>query len=99
MLAHVGYQIVYANDGAEAIDRYLRRWRRRAVRCGHPGLTIPGGMGKEEWRDYGDSPNAKAIVSSRYAHGPIMADYRTTASVEWCQPYRTEELCKVGALQ
>jgi CheY-like chemotaxis protein len=99
ILAHAGYRVGYANDGAEAIDRYLG-----AMEAGDPfdavilDLTIPGGMGGQETLEklLEIAPEAKAIVSSGYAHGPIMADYREHAfKGVIAKPYRTDELCRV----
>ncbi|MGD0844435.1 MAG: ATP-binding protein [Geobacteraceae bacterium] len=99
MLATVGYTVGYADDGAQAIDLYLR-----ARESGEPydliimDLTIPGGMGGVEaiQKLLEIAPDAKAIVSSGYANGPIMADFKEYGfKGVIAKPYRTDELCKV----
>ncbi len=99
MLAAVGYTVGYANDGGEAIDLYIR-----ARESGEPydliimDLTIPGGMGGVETiqKLLEIAPDAKAIVSSGYANGPIMADFKEYGfKGVIAKPYRTDELCKV----
>ena len=99
MLATADYEVGYADDGAEAIDRYLR-----ARESGEPydviimDLTIPGGMGGVEalQKLLEIAPEAKAIVSSGYANGPIMAEFKTYGfKGVIAKPYRTDELCKV----
>ena len=79
MLTSVGYTVGYADDGAVAIDMYIK-----AKEKGYPydavimDLTIPGGMGGMEAikKLLEIAPDAKVIVSSGYANGPIMADYK-----------------------
>lgn len=99
MLATVGYTVGYADDGAQAIDLYIR-----ARESGEPydliimDLTIPGGMGGVETiqKLLEIAPDAKAIVSSGYANGPIMADFKEYGfKGVIAKPYRTDELCKV----
>jgi PAS domain S-box-containing protein len=99
MLRHLGYSVDLSADGSEALEKY-----RRALESGSPydavimDLTVPGGMGGEEATcellkiDSG----AKAIVSSGYAHGPIMANYRQYGFVDVIvKPYKIDELGKV----
>lgn len=78
MLIQLGYEPHTANDGEEAIARYLQ-----AQKDGQPfdlvimDLTVPGGMGGKEAiaRLLALDPRAKAIVSSGYANDPIMANF------------------------
>lgn len=99
MLATVGYEVRFAEDGGEAIEKYLK-----AREAGEPyaailmDLTIPGGMGGMDamQKILEIDPDAKGIVSSGYAHGPIMADFKTYGfKGVIAKPYRTDELCKV----
>ncbi len=99
ILNHAGYQVGVACDGSEALDIYAR-----AKESGEPydavilDLTIPGGMGGKEavQRLLTIAPEAKAIVSSGYAHGQIMACYREHGFKGMItKPYQAEELCRV----
>ncbi len=79
MLKSLGYEVEFANNGAEAIEKY-----QGALEGGRPfdvvimDLTIPGGIGGKEaiqkLRDI--DPDVKAIVSSGYSNDPVMADFR-----------------------
>jgi PAS domain S-box-containing protein len=80
MLRALGYEVVFARDGMEAVARYQEALAgERRIDIVIMDLTIPGGMGGEETirklRDL--DPAVKAIVSSGYSNDPIMADYRT----------------------
>ncbi len=96
LLEHIGYEIGYAKDGAEAVDLY-----RRAQEAGQPfdavimDLTIPGGMGGKEaiQKLLEIDPGVKAIVSSGYSTDPIMADFRRFGfSGVVSKPYEVGEL-------
>jgi signal transduction histidine kinase/ActR/RegA family two-component response regulator len=100
MLANLGYDVEFANDGAEALASYIR--------AKEPGesnydlvimdLTIPGGMGGEEavLELLKIDPQAKAIVSSGYAQGPVMADFRNYGfKGVIAKPYGIDELNNV----
>ena len=61
-------------------------------------LTVPGGMGGEEavLKLLGIDPDAKVIVSSGYAQGPIMADFKNNGfKGVIAKPYRIDELNNV----
>ena len=79
MLEYIGYEVVHAQDGAEAIELY-----RRASKSDQPfdtvimDLTVPGGMGGREAISQLLSldPNVKALISSGYSDDPIMSSYQ-----------------------
>ncbi len=78
MLQRIGYEVVVAENGAEAIRCYSE-----AVEAGQPfdavllDLTIPGGMGGKETiqRLREVDRDVRAIVSSGYSNDPIMAEF------------------------
>jgi len=79
MLTQLGYKVVAAKNGTEAIELY-----KKANETGGPfvavilDLTIAGDMGGKEAvkRLHEIDPNIKAIVSSGYSNNPIMAEYK-----------------------
>ncbi len=79
MLNRMGYEAVFAMDGARTIELY-----RESYQSGTPfdlvilDLTIPGGMGGAETvlKLLGIDPNVRAVVSSGYSNDPIMANYQ-----------------------
>ncbi len=106
MLSMMGYEILTARDGAEAIELY-----RTAMKSDRPfnavilDLTVPGGMGGKETieRLTRIDPKVKAIVSSGYSNDPIMADHEAYGFVGVvAKPYTTkqltETLCRIIAL-
>ena len=79
VLDHLGYTVVLAADGQEALRLY--RENREAgtpIDLAIMDLTIPGGMGgKETIRELlSFDPQAKVIVASGYSNDPVMANYR-----------------------
>ncbi|MGD9899350.1 MAG: cache domain-containing protein [Calditrichaceae bacterium] len=78
MLKKLGYEVVFAFDGREAIEKY-----KLAGESGKPidlvlmDLTVPGGMGgKETIRIMKEmDPGLKSIVTSGYSNDPVMANY------------------------
>ncbi|MEI6167601.1 MAG: PAS domain S-box protein [bacterium] len=77
-LKHMGCVVTTSDTGRQTVDLY-----KQAMESGAPfdllilDLTIPGGIGGQEvLREIlALNPAAKAIVSSGYSEGPIMADY------------------------
>lgn len=99
MLTHLGYEVHFARDGMETLERC-----RQAVREGNPfdalllDLTVPGGMGgKETLEALRDGfPDVCAIVSSGYGGSPVIRDYRDYGfSGAICKPYTIQELSRV----
>jgi len=99
MLQELGYELDFAENGAESIEKYSQ-----AAREGNPfklvimDLTIPGGMGgaeaisllKEQF------PDVKSIVTSGYSNDPILANFQAYGFQGYLpKPYKTEELGKV----
>lgn len=80
MLASLGYEVEFAQDGLEAIEHY-----KHAMHSNKPfdvvimDLTVPGGMGGQEAvkRLSEIDPDARVIVSSGYSNDPIMAEFAT----------------------
>jgi len=98
ILGALGYDVEFARDGVEAIERY-----RKARDAGRPfdavvmDLTISGGMGGKEaigkLREY--DPGVKAIVSSGYSNDPVMARYGDYGFKDVIvKPYKTAELSR-----
>jgi PAS domain S-box-containing protein len=96
MLQKIGYEVVSACDGAEAVDLY-----QQAMDSKQPwaavifDLTIPGGMGGKEAleRLVKIDPDIKAIVSSGYSDDQVMAEFKNYGfSGVIPKPYRLAEL-------
>lgn len=99
ILEHVGYNVAFACDGAEAIRMYSE-----AMVSGKPfdivimDLTIPGGMGGAETmkRLYEMDHGVKAVVTSGYADNPIVQDFKKyNFSGMIAKPYNIDELVRV----
>ena len=99
ILVNIGYEVITAIDGAQAIELY-----KKAMESGNPfdaviiDLTIPGGMGGKETiqRLVEIDPNIKAIVSSGYSNDPMLADFgRYGFKGVIAKPYKTREMSEV----
>lgn len=99
ILEHVGCNVAFACDGAEAIKMYSE-----AMVSGKPfdivimDLTIPGGMGGAETmkRLYEMDHGVKAVVTSGYADNPIVQDFKKyNFSGMIAKPYNIDELVRV----
>ncbi|MDM8518123.1 PAS domain S-box protein, partial [Desulfobacterales bacterium HSG16] len=99
MLNRMGYETIFASDGAQTIEIYLD-----AYQSGNPfdlvilDLTVPGGMGgaKTIPELLKIDPEVKAIVSSGYSNNPIMSNYEDYG---FCgvvpKPYTKSQLSEV----
>lgn len=96
MLSSIGYDVMFARDGREAIAQYME-----ALRAGDTfdavilDVTVPGGMGGRETieRLHEIDPHVKAIISSGYSGDIPMSEYKKYGFVELLEkPYRMQEL-------
>ncbi len=79
MLSHLGFEVLTARDGEEAIQVFRDHLDRgRKVEAAILDLTIPGGLGGKdavhELRRIGET--TRIIAASGYSTDPIMAHYR-----------------------
>ena len=77
-LTTLGYDVVPAKDGAEAIKAYIdARREEQPFDLLIMDLTIPGGLGGKDTIKIllEKDPEVKAIVSSGYSDDPVMANY------------------------
>ncbi len=79
MLGYLGYEVVCAGNGEEAIEYYQRALaEQRPFTVVMVDLTIPGGMGgfetMQKLREI--DPEVKTIVSSGYFNDPILTNYK-----------------------
>jgi signal transduction histidine kinase/ActR/RegA family two-component response regulator len=98
MLSHLGYEVVTAADGHEAINRYVEaRAEGRPFGAVIIDLTVPGAMGgKEAIQKLTElDPGIRAIVSSGYSQDPIMSEFRKFGFCGMvAKPYKIEDLSR-----
>jgi PAS domain S-box-containing protein len=96
LLQHMGYEVVAAQNGEEAIGFY-----RQAIELKKPfdvvilDLAIPGGMGgKEVMQELtAIDPHVKGIISSGYLNDPIMKNFKNYGFSDiLTKPYEANEL-------
>ena len=79
VLMRMGYEVEYAEDGEEAIEKYIEaKQGNKPFDAVIMDLTIPGGMGGKEavekLRDI--DPGIRAVVSSGYSNDPVMSEHK-----------------------
>jgi len=101
MLTRLGFEVQYAQDGAEAVKIY-----RVAKKIDQPfdllimDLTVAGGMGGLEalQRLLEFDPEVRAIASSGYSSDPVMSEFQAYGfKGVMAKPYTLEELSQVLA--
>ena len=101
MLTRMGFDVVLAKDGVEAIQLYTDSLYSQApFDLIIMDLTIPGGMGGKEAASkiLEVNSDAKIIVASGYSNDPVMARYKEfgfCAAIE--KPYLFQEIKKTIA--
>jgi PAS domain S-box-containing protein len=99
MLSHIGYEVEYASDGEEAIEKYIRaRGSKRPFDIIVMDLTIPGGMGGKEAisKLMGIDPEVRAVVSSGYSNDLVMSEYKNHGfRGVISKPYSIEKLAEI----
>jgi two-component system cell cycle sensor histidine kinase/response regulator CckA len=96
MLRHCGYEVEFAENGAEALEKYTAAMKSGvAFDAVIIDLTVPGGMGGVEAvkKLVEIDPAAKAIVSSGYSSDPVMSNFREYGFAGIVmKPYQISEL-------
>ena len=96
MLTHCGYEVEFAENGAEALEKYTAAMKSGvAFDAVIIDLTVPGGMGGVEAvkKLIEIDPDVKAIVSSGYSSDPVMTNFRQHGFAGIItKPYQVSEL-------
>jgi CheY-like chemotaxis protein len=99
VLKFLEYEVMFARDGAAALDLY-----KREKEAGAPfdlvilDLSVPEGLGGKDaialLKAY--DPAVKAIVSSGYSHDPVVLDYAGYGfSGKLSKPYKISDLKEI----
>ncbi|MGD2250315.1 MAG: PAS domain S-box protein [Candidatus Methanofastidiosia archaeon] len=98
ILQYLGYTVVGAKTGEEAITLYKKALQKKPFDAVVMDLTIPGGMGGKEAVEelLKIDKNLKAIVASGYSTDPVMAQYKEHGfRGVVIKPYSIEDLSTV----
>jgi CheY-like chemotaxis protein len=96
VLRFLGYDVLFAKDGAAAIDLY-----KREMNTGAPfdavilDLSIPEGMGGKEAIGHlrAIDPSVKAIISTGYTNDPAVMDFSAYGfSGKLAKPYKISDM-------
>lgn len=99
VLAFLGYEVVFAQDGQVALDLYKQEMSGPApFDVVILDLSIPEGMGGREaiqkFREL--DPAVKAIVSSGYSNDPVVMEYeRYGFSGKLTKPYKITDMKEI----
>ena len=96
VLKFLGYEVMFARDGAAAVDLY-----KKEKNAGVPfdvvflDLSVPEGMGGKEaiqqLKEF--DPDVKAVVSSGYAQDPAVQDFSSHGfSGRLSKPYKINDM-------
>lgn len=96
VLKFLGYEVMFARDGAAAIELY-----RQERENGNPfdlvilDLSVPDGMGGKEASEKlrALNPDARIVISSGFTNDPMLTDYASFGlSGVLAKPYRITEI-------
>jgi CheY-like chemotaxis protein len=96
MLKTLGYEVVFAENGEQAVDKYSDAMKsNKPFKAVILDLTIRGGMGGHETiKKLAEiDPDVNAILSSGYTEDPIVSNYMAEGfRAGLSKPYEIEEL-------
>lgn len=96
VLRFLGYEVMFARDGAAAVDLYCEERNK-----GNPfdlvilDLSVPEGIGGKEAfeRLHALDPKAKVVISSGFTNDPMLTDYESFGlDGVLAKPYRITEI-------